>query len=282
MKLQFLHKFSNSFLMWFEHFLDTQGEDFETKEVTFKYIGESEFLDGYEVWQSGCEQLVCDSSVKKAVTPTTTTVDGREFLVQFEGGNLLSPKDETVEPVEEITLECSPKEFTVLFSEMSNGQIIENAVEEAMEKKAKNPNIHLRPMVVLCVDNMKNDAFSLGGMVTTTIYAKAVVFTEEQYLLDGIISVFLDSKEEAFAMLTPEEYPLNELGVMKEAYRESGYDYFNLSETNIRKRKTTFYIDKVYCYKANDKISRSETAGLRFGFIDFEIGCDRYRKSDDD
>lgn len=273
MKKQFVHKFSTSFLLWFEYFLNSQGEIFKTQDVTFKKLGASKFYGGFNEWKSQFEGYVYDKSIKNAVVPTKYTDGDFSADIQFQGGSLFSKDDLDGD----ITINCSPLECQIAFSELSEGEIIDNVVEEAFEKRKKNKNVYCSPRIILCTDNLSNEAFAFGGLVNTTVSCKAVIFSQDQYFLDGVLSVFADSLDELFPEVEDSDYPLNEMGCLKDKFKESGYSYEDIYSKNCNKNINKFVVNRVICSKANDKIQREATAGFRIGFIEFDIECERYR-----
>lgn len=274
MKKQFIHKFATSYLLWFENFLNKKGEIYSTEEVVFTYGGPSSFYEGYDVWQSPYESLVYDSSLKNATVPATVNIDSKVASVQFSDGNILC------QPVNKnpIKLTCSPQECAISFSNLTEGEIITNVISEALEKKKKNKNLFLAPRIILCIDDFKNEPFAFGGMVNSEIACKAVIFSQDQFLLDGILSIFNDSRDEIFVEIDDENYPLNEMGCFKKKFIENGFNYDEVSKDAMNNKNNVFYIDNAYCSKSNDKISREATANFYIGFIEFDISCERYRE----
>lgn len=276
MKKQFIHKFSTSYLLWFENFLNKKGEVYTSKEIEFKYSGPSSFYVGVDEWQSSYESIIYDSSLKNAVvTPEILYDGGFSARIQFVGGNILC------RPMHKnnIKLLCSPQECSVAFSNLTEGEIITNVIEEALEKRKKKKNIFLTPKIVLCIDDFTNDPFAFGGMVNSKIACKAVIFSQDQYFLDGVLSIFNDSKDEIFAEIDDENYPLNEMGCLKEKFIKLGeFSYDKVSKESLQNKNNVFYVDNVFCSKSNDKISREATANLYIGFIEFDISCERYRE----
>lgn len=275
MKKQFIHKFSTSYLLWFENFLNKKGEIYSTEEVEFKYSGKSSFYIGLDEWQSPYESIIYDSSLKNVSVTPKILLDIFEARVQFAGGNILC------KPVhkDSIKLLCSPQECSVSFSNLTEGEIITNVVEEAQEKRKKKKNIFLTPKIILCIDDFTNEPFAFGGMMNSKIACKAVIFSQDQYFLDGVLSIFNDSRDEIFVEIDDENYPLNEMGVFKEKFIELGeFNYDNISKESVQNKNNIFYIENVFCSKSNDKISREATANLYIGFIEFDINCERYRE----
>lgn len=276
MKKQFIHKFSTSYLLWFENFLNKKGHTYKTEEIVFKYSGPSSFLSGVDVWQSNYDSIAYDLSLENViVNPTISLDEGKLAKVQFVGGNIICPPAHK----DDIKLLCSPQECSVSFSNLTEGEVITNVIEEALEKKKKKKNVVLTPKIVLCVDDFSNEPFAFGGMVNSRIACKAVVFSQDQFFLDGVLSIFNDSKDEIFVEIDDENYPLDEMGSLKNKFINSGgFDYNNIASSSIANKNNIFHIESAYCSKSNDKISRESTANFYIGFIEFDITCERYRE----
>ena len=91
---------------------------------------------------------------------------------------------------------------------------------------------------------------------------RCVVFAENTYQLDGALSVFADSKNEVFAKLGFEDYPLSEYG------DASGFNYKTLCDS---KSGTYFHIEQVRTSKLSDRVNKNIDPSLFIGFIDFEV-----------
>lgn len=275
MKKQFIHKFSTSYLLWFENFLNKKGHTYKTEKVTFKYVGPSSFLTGVDIWQSPYDSIIYDNSLDNVtLNPSIILEGGKLAKMQYVGGNIIcQPADKN-----DIQLICSPQECSVSFSNLTEGEVITNVIEEALEKKKKKKNVVLTPKIVLCVDDFSNEPFAFGGMVNSRIASKAVVFSQDQFFLDGVLSIFNDSKDEIFVEIDDENYPLNEMGTLKDKFLNSGFNYNNIALSSIANKNNIFHIESVYCSKSNDKISRESTANFYIGFIEFDITCERYRE----
>ena len=176
-----------------------------------------------------------------------------------------------------ITGSFAVKDFNVYFSnETEDDLIIENKynINSRIIVNDENyiaPYDQVIPAIFLSLDGASNKGFALGGMEETTISAKAVILSENNYQLDGVLSIFADSRNEVFSMIPMSSHPTNEFGDLKSGY----YSYTDLkNEFSIN---TNFYINNAITSKLTDKVRKSLANDIYVGFIDFEIQQHRYR-----
>ena len=119
------------------------------------------------------------------------------------------------------------------------------------------------------------EPFALGGQDETKISMKGVIFAENLYQVDGILSACADASERCFNLIPMTKHPLAEVRNIKTGLYPTGYDYVNAASN---------YSDKVFIYdvgtaKMRDNISKEINPTLNIGFIDFELGNMRYPRS---
>lgn len=281
MKKQFLQKFSTSFLLWFDNFLLKNGETYQTKDVEFINNGADPIFPHLESFQSIYEEIVYDSSIKDTIIPIKIGDKKSSDLlpewfdsamIDFTKGRILCQKGLITD--KKIIIKCSPKEIAVGFSDMMEGEIVDNKMEELIKKKQKNPKVRVSPFIALCIDKIDNEPAAFGGLLNSTIFCKAIVFSPNNFLLDGVLSIFNDSIDEIFMEIPDNKSPLSEYGVLKLAKE---YNYDLVSEESKLDNLKSFYINKVYCSKTNDNLIKDSTGSLYLGFIEFEISTNRYR-----
>lgn len=281
MKPQFLQKFSGTFLLWFQNYLNKYGETYSTQEVVFKKNGKHPKYTSFISYVSDFPQISADLSLPNTVAPIYIGDEVEPInrpswfkatMIDYQSGCLLVP-DNAPQPAT-ISVECSPQEFSVFFSPLAEGEIILNILEDRQNKQKKDDGLFPTPLIVLCIDDTDNTPGALGGLVNTNIYAKAIVFADNPYFLDGVLSIFNDSVNEVFRDIDPSLGPFSELGVLKEG---KPYNYLDVvAQTNVN--NMGYYVEKAVTSKTNDLIRRGAIAGLKIGFIEFEISTMRYRQ----
>ena len=277
---QFQHRLTNSFFLWFDNYLLTKGQAYTNTTGTF-FNYEDERLDSsYNVFGSAYKQWVNDSSILGAEIPSGVYVNNSytprssNLILDFENGRVLSTGLSTNA---NITGSFAIKDFNVYFSnETEEDLIIENKYDVNSriilnDETYIMPYDYVVPAIFLSVESMSNKSFALGGLEETNIRAKAVVISENNYQLDGALSIFADSKNEVFSAIPMADHPYNEYNDLKTGF----YSYIHLK--NKYDNQTKFYINSVNTSKLTDKSRKSLTSDIYVGFIDFDIQQHRYR-----
>jgi hypothetical protein len=277
---QFHHKFTNSFFLWFDNYLLTKGQAYSN--VTGKFFNyEDARLDSeYKIFGSAYKQWVNDSSIVGADVASGVFVDGSfsgrntNLILDFENGRVLS---KSLAAQSSITGSFAIKDFNIYFSnETEEDIVVENKYDINSriilnEEDYIKPYDQVIPAIFLSLDGVSNKGFAIGGMEETTLNAKAVILSENNYQLDGVLSIFADSRNEVFPVIPMADHPMNEFGDLKTGY----YSYTDLkSQFSV---DTNFYINNAVTSKLTDKARRSLANDMYVGFVDFEIKQHRYR-----
>jgi hypothetical protein len=277
---QFHHKFTNSFFLWFDNFLLTKGQAYSNLTGTFYNYSDERLDPNYNAFGSAYKQWVNDSSISGAAIPSGVYISGSfsglspSLMVDFENGRILSSGVSTSAP---ITGSFPVKDFNIYFSnETEEDIIIENKynTNSRITTNTENyiePYDQVLPAIFLSLNTSHNEGFAFGGMEETSISAKAIILAENNYQLDGALSIFSDSKNEVFPVIPMSEHPMNEFGGLKTGY----YSYIDLK--NQYSSGPVFYIDQAKTSKLTDKHRKLLSSDFYVGFIDFEIKQHRYR-----
>jgi hypothetical protein len=277
---QFHHKFINSFFLWFDNYLLTKGQAYTNTTGTFFNYADERLDPEYKAFGSAYKQWVNDSSIAGAVIPSgiyaNNSFSGRNpnLILDFENGRVLAKNLSAQTPV---TGSFAVKDFNIYFSnETEEDLIIENKYNTNSriilnDENYIEPYDQVIPAIFLSLDGASNKGFALGGMEETTISAKAVILSENNYQLDGVLSIFADSRNEVFSMIPMSSHPTNEFGDLKSGY----YSYADLK--NEFSVNTNFYINNAITSKLTDKVRKSLASDIYVGFVDFEIQQHRYR-----
>ena len=108
-------------------------------------------------------------------------------------------------------------------------------------------------------------------MEETTVTVVATVMSEDSFQLDGVLSIFADSRNELLPVIPMSEHPFNEFNDLK----SGEYNYKNLS--NQYNKCNGLYINEVTTSKLTDRARKSLSNDIFVGFIDFEIQQHRFR-----
>jgi len=282
MKEQFQHKITNSFILWFDNFLLTKGEAFSNKTGTLFNYTDNRLDSRFTPYGSAYKQWVTDSSVTGATIPSGVFIDGNfsgrddGVVLDFDNGRALISGDVTTSTV---TGEFAVKDFNIYLTNDTEDDII---VENKYVVNSRIPSItetnitpydDVVPAIFISTTRGENAPYALGGLQNSKININAVVLAEDTYGLDGVLSIFMDSVDECFAELPMKEYPVTELGDLK----DNTYNYTGTAagfDGNLK-----FYVDRVTTSKLTDRERNILANELYVGFIDFDINIARTRFS---
>tara|TARA_R100000152_G_C6772901_1_gene200026 strand:- start:117 stop:977 length:861 start_codon:yes stop_codon:yes gene_type:complete len=281
---QFQHKFTTSFLLWFDNFLLSKGEAFSNKTGSLYYYEDPHLHSTFKAYGSPYKQWVTDSSIENANIPNGVFINGSlsgrsdGVKLDFENGRaLLDHSSESLD----VTGSFAVKDFNVYHTnETEDDLIVEkkytvNSRLPGGPDTAITPYDQVVPAIFLSSNTLSNKGFALGGMEETTIRAGAVILAEDSYQLDGVLSIFADSHNEAFTRIPMSGHPMNEYADLK----DGSYSYTELV-SNINARHPNdrdFYVENVTTSKLADKARKSLANDLFVGFIDFDIQTHRRR-----
>jgi len=276
MKEQFVHTLTNSFMLWFDHFLLEKGEAFSKQTGTFYHTPDDFLDDSYVPFSSPYKQFVTDSSIAGAVLPTA--IAGGSHYIDYNNGRIVETGSNYTSS-STITGTFAVKDFNIYFTnETEDDLVVENKYEVNSRIPTYNesgiaPYDQVVPAVFLSTATMQNQGFAFGGEEATTVRANAVVLSDDPYKLDGVLSIFGDSHNEVFSPIPMSGHPMNEYGDLK----DGTYSYNTLS--NAYNSKNPFLVDNVTTSKLTDKARKSLANDLYVGFIDFDLKIHRFRFS---
>ena len=285
---QYQHKLTNSFMLWFDNYLLSKGQAFTNMTGVQFFNYEDDRLDSdYEAYGSPYKQWVTDSSISGALIPDGITVgntptgeyqsgiSGRDGMsIDFDNGRALI---KTTNKNYDVTCDFAVKDFNLYFTNdteedliVENKYIVNPRITSADHAQI-DPYDQVIPAVFFNTSTAKNKGFAFGGMEETTVTIVATVMSEDSFQLDGVLSIFADSRNEVFPVIPMSEHPFNEFNDLK----SGEYNYKNLS--NQHNKCNGLYINEVTTSKLTDRARKSLSNDIFVGFIDFEIQQHRFR-----
>lgn len=286
---QYHHKLTNSFMLWFDNYLLTKGQAYTNHTgVALEYYADDRLDSSYKAYGSPYKQWVFDSSIDGAIIPSDVTVGntpsgaynpaitGRagDMHIDFDNGRTLV---KTTNENYQITADFAVKDFNLYFTnETEEDLIIENKYTinsriPTSEKEPISPYDQVLPAIFFNTSTFENKGFAFGGMEETTTTITATIMSEDSYMLDGVISIFTDSRNELISVIPMAEHPFDEFNDLK----SGSYNYKDLSDQY--KKCNGFYINNVNASKLTDRARKSLSNDLFIGFLDFEIQQHRFR-----
>jgi len=280
---QFQHNVTTSFFLWFDNYLLRRGQAFSNLSGKFYYYSDDRLDHRFKTFGSSYKQWVTDSSIIGANIPTGVSINGvmkgrnDGVIFDFDNGRILSSG---ISSADSISGSFSVKDFNIYYT---------NETEEDLlidKKYIANPRVYspsanyispydaVIPAIFLSNDSTKNDPFAFGGQDTTTCHLKALVLAENPYQLDGVLSIFADSRNEVVSTIPFSGQPATEYGDIKNgsysySQYKSVYDPIN----------PFFFVNSVVSSKLPDKAAKTIQNDLYIGFLDFELCQQRYPRA---
>ena len=283
MKPQYQHHLMTSFMLWFDHTLLQKGQAYSNKTGQLYHIEDSRLPDSYKRFSSPYKQWVTDSSIVGDTNPKIPTgfmESGRDdgFVFDFENGGIIYTGSNGPGTDAVITGEFAVKDFNIYLTNQTEEDIIldskfstnsrYNQTESGIQ-----PYDQVVPAIFINTEFMRNQGMALGGEDKTTNTIKAVVLAEDSYQLDGVLSIFADTRHVNIQKIPFSGHPGTEYGDLK----GGSYNYLNLSSTY--ESSNPYYIDDVSVSKLSDRAQQAVPGDLNVGFIDFEVATSRFPRA---
>ena len=276
MKPQYQHELMTSFMLWFDNHLLNKGEAYSNQTGTLYYFNDSRLPDGYKAYASPYKQWVTDSSIVGSVNPVIPTSfmgSGRadDIIFDFENGRIIETGN-NFGTNETITGPFAVKAFNIyLTNDTEEDLILENKFNKS--ESGVEPYDQMTPAIFLSSETMRNEPFAFGGEDITRNNIKAVVLAENNYQLDGVLSIFADTARKTIVKIPFTGHPATEYGDLK----NGSYDYTTVSSSY--NSNNPYYIDDVTVSKFSERAQQQVPGEIKVGFMDFEVATSRFPRS---
>lgn len=289
MKPQFDNQVMSSFFLWFDHTLTRKGEAFENHGSEL-YEAES-LYNGYYAYSAPYKPFVSDKSVGDVTVMSGVHIDGtftptgtnNLSAINYDQGRVYFSQ----KPTGTISGDYCIKDFAIQLTDKNEGELIYETKFEVRPKTFQNITTGTRskdntvPAVFIKNNGSSNQPFSFGGFDQTTVSIRALVFSDSQFDIDGVCSIFRDQKYELVPLFAEGDMPFNFFGDFRDG---NLYDYRNFATGTTHTNKFV-YINDV-------RVSRFG-AGMPDGgdiqdlnpeiytsVIDFDLTKERYPRSE--
>ena len=310
MKPQFDHKVQSSFYLWFDDrltryweavesgisqtfYYSDLGVDIPSNQVAYYSADRQLVANGLSVptgvWVSGILDDAGDPLDYTFVGQTTgqpLTENPTGLMVDFDQGRVIMGTGITTgdSSALSITGGFDRKAFNVYMTNETEEQLLLNSdfiiADQSDETFLQNvtglgtPNYTL-PAAFISYNASFNKPFAFGGMQDTRSNIRVVTVSEDNYEIDGVLSLFRDSSEVCVPLVNFEDFPFGEYFHLKNPpYTYSGL-YDNLMSAQGAKYA---FIEKVTCSKLYDRTYSQLSPNLKVGFIDFQVSTPRFPK----
>lgn len=283
MKPQYQHEVLTSFMLWFDNHLLTKGEAYSNKTGTLYYFDDSRLPSSYKVYASPYKQWVTDSSVTGSTDPTIPTGfmgSGRNdgVIFDFENGRIIDTSN-TFGESGTITGTFAVKDFNVYVSDETEedlileSKFILNSRYNDSETGIK-PYDKVVPAIFVNTEGVQNVPYAFGGEDETRTSVKAVVLAENNYQLDGVLSIFSDATKSFVTPVPFSGHPSTEYGDLKTDFTGNGFYYTGLIEAYST--LNPYYIEDVIVSKLSEREKPQQLGEVKVGFIDFDLRQARF------
>lgn len=265
-------------MLWFDHYLLEKGEAYYNTTGQFFNYSDTRISSAYNIFGSAYKQFVSDTSIAGANVCSGAYVDGvwtprgsGGMTIDYSNGRVLSTGASSSA---DVTGSFAVKDFNIYFvNETEEDLIIERKYKPSSNFPSTNTNVdpydYTVPAIFINMENGQNDPWAFGGFDRTRTSIKAVILSDDMYKLDGVLSIFSDSRNEVFKILPFSAHPINEYGDVK----NPPYNYTGLAEAS---GDGLFYVDRVFVSKLSEKAKEAVQTNLFVGFLDFDIYTHRF------
>jgi hypothetical protein len=283
MKNNFGHDATTSFTMWFEHHLLEYGEAYQNFTGKLYYTSDERLPSDFYRYSSPYKQWVTESGVGGgAFVPTHVSgsagkIDKKDltngYFFDFNNGGIVVTGNAASVNMN-LSGSFSVKEFNIYNTNQTEEALI---VESKFDSNSRffvpesgiAPYDFVTPAVFINNEYIENEPFAFGGEDKTTLNFKSVVFAENLYQLDAILSLFADTRNSVIPCLDFSSHPINEYGDLK----NGKYLYQDPAKKTL---EAPFNIERVTTSKISETIRNTIAPGLFVGFLDFEITKPRF------
>jgi len=288
MKSQFDHELLSSFYLWFDDVLVRRNNSYMTQSTGISFVqkvaGTAEDADdippNLDAFYAPFRQLVGTGpnvstgvfiSGKECNQGTSgMLIDFNEARVLISGGLVASGAP--------ITGAFDTKEVNVYITNDSEEDLIMNNdfyVDDfgntyLQNKTDLNGRKYTLPAAFISYNGSQNEPRALGGLEDTQAAIRVVAIVEDNYTLDGMVSIFRDSARETFPIISYSNFPYGEFFHLK----SPPYTYTGLVAAN--ENSPQMYIESVAASKLFDKTNNTIPLGVRIGFLDFDLSNFRF------
>lgn len=300
MKPQFDHKVLSSFYLWFDDRLTRYGEATQTGiNQQFYYSDLNVDIPSNQVaYYSPDRQLVADGTG----VPSGVYISGGSFgnsyvevnqngndptglLIDFDKGRVIMKSGVGSDLAisgnfDRKTINCyitNESEEELLFN---TDFILGQQDDETFLQNVTGlgtPNYTV-PAAFLSYNSSVNQPFALGGMQDTRSNIRALIIVNDNFSLDGALSLFRDSTETCVPIVNFGEFPFGEYFHIK----NPPYTYSGLYANKMNSGAPFAFIEKVSSSKMYDTAGAATNIpqNMRIGFIDFTLSTPRLPKAE--
>ena len=270
----------SSFYLWLDHEIANIGQGFTPTSGKLFPVNDYNF-QGYNAYSSPFRQWVSDSSISGASVPSGvfingqyTPVDNTGVIINYNRGEVLV--NSALPKPTSVTASYSKKDFNIYYTdEKEENLLFEGAYSLAPKFRQAvsglGPDDQPFPCIFLKNTSYENQPYALGGQDKTLTTIRAIILSDNMYLLDGVISVLTDTARKVFPVIDPTGLPYNYFGGFNNG--ATSYQYSQL--TSVQNTNLA-YINRVTVSRLDEIRNKHINLKVVAAMVDFELWQARY------
>lgn len=281
MNSKYLHNFVDSFRNFFEYELFTEGQAYRNVTSGSLYQTSCEH-SGKVAYSSPYGQFIYDSSISGAnIVSGVYSGASNTFIPRGTGGLIIDHERGRIlfnsGVIGNFKANYAVKDLNIYTTNASDTQLLLTTRQSfrpkfIMPTTGIDPKRTYGPMIFIKKDSSYNDGFALGGEDNTCVHFRAIVVAEadNEYLVDGVGSIFQDAARKSFLILN--NPPLNRYGDIRTG---SYYNYLEDISGNYDQSKLACITMSEY-YRFDSTTETSLDPDYACGFIEFRCEIPRF------
>lgn len=270
-------------MLWFEARLaSSQGGAYSTNQSNSFTLAEFDDIpSSYYAYQGRFRGLVQDDSISTPnsgifINGNFVSGDSTGVIIDYKNGRVVVPQASGVSL--NITANNSVKEVQVYPYEDDEAQLVLSSDFVDFDDQSSTflsslvgdvaQNTYILPACFLRHALTENENYAFGGEKDSRTKIRAVVIAKDNYIIDGLMSLFADTQGSCVTIFPYEDHPYGVLDSIK----SFPYSYTSFQSQYGRKS----YIEKVHTSKLDYGISMNKLEkNILIGFIDFDLSTFR-------
>jgi len=282
---QFNHQAVSSFKLWTESVLvsDRAKAYYTNQPNQFTYVNFPDIPSGsFVAYQGQYRQLVADHDIDVPNSGIFIDgnfvsgdeagiymdyVNGRVIMPAASGDSLTITANNTVKEINVYMVEEDEEKLLITsdFIDAANP----TGTHLSSQPELLDDKTFLLPAVFLRQETSNNLPFSFGGEVDTRLNMRMVVLAFDNYMVDGVLSLFWDKDKSCIKLIPFEDDPYGRSNTLK----SFPYSYSSLAANYT----DNMFIESVRTSRVTDSLSLEKLQkNLIMGFVDFDLSIYRY------
>lgn len=288
---QFNNVLLNSFYLWFQNKLtDSSVKAYATNQANvFTYVGAADSAGSWLSYQGKYRQLVPDENVDVPnsgvfVDDAFFSGDTSSFYIDYDQGRIITPVG--LGTSLEIEANSTVAEVNTYFTNddpvnllLHNDFVVAGSPDDPYlytKTDLLDDKVYMVPACFISMEDTNNKPLCFGGEETTTTRVRVFVVAQDNFTLDGILSVFADTVRGMITHIPDDEFPFGAFFSIK----DFPYNYDTLADSQPNMAANHSFIADVACSKINNNrmaVDVDKTYSL--GFMDFDLETHRFPRA---